>query len=96
VGDIVSELLARRGYAQSQAAEDCLAAWQAVAGTWSRHTCPGKLRRGVLHVHVENSAVLQELTFRKHDLLRQLREELPHHRLVDLRFRLAALDEPCA
>jgi hypothetical protein len=44
-----------------------------------------------LEVFVANSVVLQELTFRKADLLRKLAEKLPQFKIRDLRFRSGAV-----
>ncbi len=92
IGEVLVDLLAQRGYAQTKSIDDCLAAWQDVAGDLSQHTLPGGLKRGVLQITVRNSAALQELTFRKQELLTGIGRALPHHRIVDLRFRIGCFD----
>jgi predicted nucleic acid-binding Zn ribbon protein len=92
IGDVLVDLLAQRGYAQTTSNDDCLVAWQDTAGELSQHSLPGALKRGVLQINVRNSAVLQELTFRKQELLAGMRRQLPHHRIADLRFRIGCLD----
>lgn len=93
MAEIVSSLLARRGYAQTKTASQASQAWQQAAGpALGQHTRAGSVRRGVLEVVVRNSAVLQELTFRKKQLLKQLTELVPAQKIRDLRFRVGAID----
>jgi predicted nucleic acid-binding Zn ribbon protein len=92
IGDIVSGLLARKGYARVQSASACEAAWKEAAGKLAEHSRPGNIKRGVLEVIVRNSAALQELTFQKKKLLKRLQEQLPEEKLTDLRFRVGSLD----
>jgi predicted nucleic acid-binding Zn ribbon protein len=57
------------------------------------HSRVGYVRSGVLEVFVANSMWLQELTFRKTELLAALARSMPQQRLRGLRFKVAALDE---
>jgi predicted nucleic acid-binding Zn ribbon protein len=92
IGDIVSNLLARKGYARVQAASACEEAWKEAAGNLAAHSRPGLVKRGVLEVIVRNSAALQELTFQKKKLLKQLQQQLPEEKLTDVRFRIGSLE----
>jgi predicted nucleic acid-binding Zn ribbon protein len=92
IGDIVSNLLARKGYARVQAASACEEAWKEAAGKLAAHSRPGLVKRGVLEVIFRNSAALQELTFQKKKLLKQLQQQLPEEQLTDVRFRIGSLD----
>jgi predicted nucleic acid-binding Zn ribbon protein len=93
MAEIVSGLLARRGYAQTKTTSQSAHAWQQAAGpTLGQHTRAGSIHRGVLEVVVRNSAVLQELTFRKKQLLKQLTELVPAQKIRDLRFRVGAIE----
>jgi predicted nucleic acid-binding Zn ribbon protein len=93
IAEVVSGLMAKRGYATVLAASEWEEAWQAAAGPQlGRASRSAQLRRGVLEIVVRNSAVVQELTFRKKDLLRQLAERLGSQKIRDLRFRVGALD----
>ena len=53
---------------------------------------PGNVRRSVLEVTVRNSAVLQELTFQKTQLLGELSRLLPDQNIRDLRFRIGPME----
>jgi predicted nucleic acid-binding Zn ribbon protein len=88
IGDVVSQLLARRGYAQETTSADVATAWrEAVGAAAATYTRIGAIRRGTLEVVVANSAISQELTFRKTQLVAELARRLPEHKIKNLRFR---------
>lgn len=92
INDVFSELLARRGYARELTAIGFAQAWaEAVGPQWAGSSRAGQVKRGVLEVFVENSAVLQELTFQKQALLAALVGRLPEQGIRDLRFRLGPI-----
>ena len=93
MADVISLLMARRGYAQQQTAAISQQSWQqAVGKRFSGHTRAGNIRRGVLEVIVRNSAILQELTFQKKQLLKKMAETAGDRKINDLRFRVGAID----
>lgn len=93
IADVLSHLMARHGYAQSQSSREWEAAWrEAVGAAVAEHSQVGRLRRGVLEVIVRNSSVLQELTFRKKKLLTSLKTCPLADKIIDLRFRVGELD----
>lgn len=93
IADVVSRLLARRGYAQVQQGAECEQAWGKVAGErLAGHSRVGRLQRGVLEIAVRNSATLQELTFQKRRLLKQLQDLIGIQQIRDLRFRVGEID----
>ena len=93
MADVLSSLLASRGYAQQQDTQRRQEVWRDVAGAkFAKQSCAGNIRRGVLEVIVSNSAVLQELTFQKKKLVRRLSEVAPEQQIRDLRFRVGAID----
>ena len=92
MGDVLAELLARRGYARPQAANAYEQAWAAAAGEMlAKHTRVGLVRRGALEVTVANSVLLQELTFQKESILGQLSRLLPDERIANLRLRVGPI-----
>jgi hypothetical protein len=92
IGDLLGRLMARKGYAERQVAEEMETWWKQAAGAaWGAQSRPGKLSRGVLHVVVRNSAVLQELTFQKRALLASM-GELSQGKVRDLRLRVGEID----
>lgn len=92
MGEVINQLMARRGYGQIKSNEEIRAIWNEITGPLGQQCLPGSLRRGVLEVFVRNSAVLQELTFRKKQLLSQLQETLPNQSISDLKFRISSFD----
>lgn len=91
--NVMSQLLAKRGYAQVQTAATCEAAWrQAVGDKIAADTRPGNVRRGVLEVLVRNSTILQELAFLKVKALKTLTNLIPEQQIKDVRFRVGTID----
>jgi|SRR6185312_5896367 predicted nucleic acid-binding Zn ribbon protein len=91
--DVLSQLLAKRGYAQVQTAAGCTAAWrEAVGDKLAADTRPGNVRRGVLEVLVRNSVSAQELGFLKSKIVKSLMRLVPEQKIRDLRFRVGAMD----
>jgi len=89
IGDVLGELISRRGYARVEAGEAYASAWLAAAGeATARFTRAGQVRRGLFEVQVANSTLLQELTFQKAALLAKLRHELPQEKIKDLKFKV--------
>ena len=89
----MAELMARRGYAQAQISDARCDAWNAVVGKeLAASTRAGNMRRGVFEVVVTNSIVMQELSFRKQELVGLLAKELPSENIVDVRFRIGTID----
>jgi predicted nucleic acid-binding Zn ribbon protein len=93
IGDILAQLITKRGYGRIQSIENLDAAWQAAAGdALARCSRPGQIKRGVLEITVGNSTVVQELTFQKQPILTALRTQLPDAKIRDLRFRVGAIN----
>ncbi len=91
IGEVLSQLMARRGYAQVQQMTELQAAvGQAVGKSLQKHCRPGKLSRGVLEIYVRNSSVLQELTFQKKRVLGKLAQI--EEKIRDLKFRVGQID----
>jgi hypothetical protein len=97
IGDILSELMARQGYARVQSGAALADAWRQAAGTLevgplaADQTRAGALRRGTLEVLVGNSALVQELGFEKQSLLKNLARLLPDLKIKDIRFRVETI-----
>lgn len=93
MGDVLAELMARRGYAREQTAANYEAAWREAAGALlARQTRVGLVRRGTLEVTVANSVLLQELTFQKQAIVGELRRLLPDEKIEKLRFRVGPIE----
>ncbi|HZZ74001.1 MAG TPA: DUF721 domain-containing protein [Pirellulales bacterium] len=93
ISEILSQLLAKRGYARERTCAALTSAWQAAAGEQiSTQSRVGEIKRGTLEVFVANSLLLQELTFQKQPILNKLAELVPDQKIKNLRFKVAALD----
>ncbi len=89
IGDILAELMARRGYGRVQSAETCATAWREAAGeAIAQHSRATEVRRGVLEVLVEHSTMVQELGFQKAELLKRLAQLVPDQSIRDLKIRV--------
>jgi len=88
---ILGQVMAHRGIAQQQSTTELSETWSQVVGVlFAGHTRLGSLKRGVLEVHVANSMISQQLSFKKQNILQQLQERLPNNKIRDLRFRIGS------
>jgi predicted nucleic acid-binding Zn ribbon protein len=93
IGNVLAQLMARRGYARVRSANALAEAWRQVAGEQlaanTRATC---VRRGVLEILVGNSTLAQEIGFKKQALIRQLAELLSDEKIRDLKCRVGPVN----
>lgn len=93
LADVLAELIVQRGYARQLTASAYAEAWAAVNDpVIARSSRPGNLKRGILEVAVKNSTVMQELTFRKKQILKKLQQQLPDETIKDIRFKLGPVE----
>ena len=92
MGDLLPQLMARRGYARFLSHDEFQEAWEAVSGSLHKQSRVGQLRGSVLEIIVSNSVVLHELTFQKRKLLKQLAEQLPDKKISDLRLKVGNIE----
>jgi len=89
IGNIVADVLAQRGLGRPQATIQLEQMWSEVVGSAiAPMTHCGKIHRQQLNVIVKNSTVMQELTFRKEEIIRKLNTKTPDHLIKDIRFRV--------
>ena len=92
MADVLSNLMSKRGYARELSTTTLDDAWQKTIGPrFAGDTRPGNIKRGVLEVLVASSAVLQELTFQKKQLLTKLQSAAADQKITDLRFKVGAI-----
>lgn len=90
IGEVISRVLARRGLGQQLNIAAYQRAWADVVGpAISQYTSVKGIYAGRLEVFVAHSSLLQELGFRKHQLLTELVGRLPREGITDIRFRVA-------
>ncbi len=93
IGSLLSELMARHGYARLQSRQALERAWREAAGPLvAQYSRVGKISRGTLEVVVANSTLIQELGFQKESLLATLAELLPDEQIKNLRFRAGRVE----
>lgn len=89
IGSIINQLMARRGYAQVQSSEDLQRSLATAVGEPLSNTVrAGNVRRGVLHIFASDSTSMQELTFMKRRILRQLQQDHPGAGITDIRMKI--------
>ena len=91
IDNVIAQVVQRRGYAQVRATGDREEAWQTAVGEVASATRVGALRRGNLEILVANSLLMQELTFRKEELITKLQTALPDAGIKQLRFRVGQI-----
>jgi predicted nucleic acid-binding Zn ribbon protein len=90
LGEVLTELIARRGLARVRAASRWESAWKTVAGpVLAEQSRVLQSRLGVLEVTVANSVLAQEIAFQKTDLIAALSRLLPDEPIHDLRVRVS-------
>jgi len=93
IADVLSRLIAKKGYGRLQATAQFEQAWAAAVGPdLAKLSKAGRLRRGTLEVTVRNSTVSQELQFNKQQLLGKLQESMTDCSIQDIRFRVGTID----
>ena len=87
--DIFGRLMARKGYAQTESANELEEVWNQVVGLkWQTKTKVGNINRGVLEVFVASSMVNQQIGFQKRKILKEIQTRLPKNKIKDLHFRI--------
>ena len=83
--------MSRKGFAQQESTNDLTAVWNSLVGDPLKDkTRVGLLKRNVLEVFVSSSAVNQQLTFKKAQLVKQLQKQLPKENIKDIRFKIGS------
>lgn len=89
IGSVIRRLLASTGYAETQGAAQLLEQWQqAVGPELAKLSRPGNVARGILQVHVANSSVMQEVHFRKKQILAKLQKAGATSKITKLKIRI--------
>ena len=87
VGDILPAVLKSVGLDQKLKEREILTIWPAVVGEEIAARAKAvKINEGVLYVHVDHGAWMQELHFMEKEIIRKLREKVPDARCHKIRF----------
>ena len=91
--ELINQLLSRKGYGQTNATASLEQHWTEAVGHSLGNKCqPGVLRRGTLEIIVQNSSVLQEITFQKRKILQELQRRMQSLDIADLKFKVGPLN----
>ena len=91
--NILSQLLARKGYGQTKTNDELDTVWNAVVGDkWQSKTRVGNVSRGVLEVFVSSPAVNQHLGFQKKKLIAEMGKRIPQNKIKDIKFSLGSIE----
>lgn len=86
---IISQLMARRGYAQVESASALEESVKSAAGKQLADAIRiGDVKRGVLHVYAKDSPTMQELTFQKRKILKRVQQDHPQANITEVRLRV--------
>lgn len=87
IGDVLPSVLKRLGLEQRFKEQAVLALWPDVVGPeLASRTRATRIEKGVLFVHVDHGAWMQELHFIEKDLVRRMRAAAPGVDLKQIRF----------
>lgn len=87
VGDLLPSLLGRLGLERRFNEQKVLTLWPSVVGDeLAARTRATRVEGGVLYVHVDHGAWMQELHFMEKELLRRLRAQAPGVTLKKIQF----------
>lgn len=90
VGPTVEKVMRSLGLDERLTEAQILGAWREIVGEWfASHTCPSRIRDGVLYVQVIQSMVHYELDrMWKPQILKKLKARFGARRIRDLKFRV--------
>ena len=87
LGELLPSILSKLGLEQRFKEQQVLSLWPTVVGKeLAARTRATRVDRGVLYVHVDHGAWMQELHFIEGELLRRLRAQAPGVALKKIRF----------
>ena len=89
VGNVVAEIIARRGLGRERSVVEKEKIWREIVGDeMATMTRCGEARGGRLEVVVANSILIQELGFKKKEMIADLNKNIPGWNIRDIRFRV--------
>jgi len=90
VAATLEKVMSQLGLAERLTEGQILAAWKDIVGDWfALHTCPERIRNGVLYVRVVQSSVLYELDRNcKAAIIQKLKTRFGAKRIRDVRFQI--------
>ncbi|MBI2922733.1 MAG: DUF721 domain-containing protein [Planctomycetes bacterium] len=96
LGDYIRFFLRSSGLEKAVTKPDFHRSWEQALGDVRLipHTRPGTVRSGILKVEVDAPVVMQELNFRRREIVKRLAELAPDARVKDIRFVIGNFRSP--
>jgi predicted nucleic acid-binding Zn ribbon protein len=95
LSESISAVLQKCGGGEEQNARAVWGFWDQVVGeTMARNARPAAFKQRILMVHVSSSVWLQEMHFRKTDLIERLNLAAGARVVEDIRFKIGSLANP--
>ena len=90
VAACLEKVMTQLGLAERLTESQVLGAWKEIVGDWfALHTCPDRIRDGVLYVRVVQSSIHYELDRNwKPKIIQKLKARFGPSRVRDIRFRI--------
>ena len=89
IGDVLKQVFSEIEKRQEISEDEISGLWATLVGEVGfKHSKPERLKKKVLTVWVDNSVWLQDLTLRKHPLLKGLKRALGKDRISEIRFKI--------
>ena len=90
VGNTLEKVMKQLGLAERLTEGQILGAWKEIVGEWfALHTCPERIRDGILYVRVVQSSIHYELDRNwKPQIIQKLKARFSGVRIRDIRFRI--------
>lgn len=89
IKDLIGRVIAKIDREKTIDQDTINAVWnKAVGEGGAKHAKPVSLHRGTLRVRVENPGWIQELTFRKRKILKELQRHFGKDQITDIRFKI--------
>lgn len=92
IDGVVKSVIERLDKQSNPTSDDIAKIWKEIAGEKAfRHSRPNSLRKKRLVINVDASAWLYELTMKKGELLKMLKEKVGEDKIKELQFRIGEL-----
>ncbi len=93
LSDILSGLVSQFGIGRKREEDELETFWRENTGELAEYSSVNTVRRGRLEITVSDAIFVQELMFRKTELLQKLNEHFPDQNFEDIRFRVGNIRE---
>ncbi len=91
LSEILSGLISQYGIGRKSRNAELEEFWSELAGELAVYSSVGGIRNGGVEILVSDAIFMQELLFRKEELLLRLNERFPDSNFEDLRFRVGSI-----